>query len=65
MKGAGMWGVVMKMWATIHLEKVALRTVPSLNRGCKNDKQKLKIPLNQRNILQGCLDIMVRMAANQ
>lgn len=63
--GVGMWGMAMKMWAITHLEKVALRTVPSLKRGCKNDKQKLQIPLNQRNILQGCLDTIVRMAVNQ
>lgn len=37
-KDEGGWGVAMKMWATIHLEKVALRTVPLLNRGGKNDK---------------------------
>ena len=35
---------IKEIQATIHLEKVALRTVSQLNRGCKHDKQKLKMP---------------------
>ena len=35
---------IKEIQATIHLEKVALKTVSQLNRGYKHDKQKLKMP---------------------
>lgn len=59
-----MKGVIMKIQAT-NLEKAALTAVSQLNGGCENDKQKLKMPLNQTTILQAGSDIIGRTAANQ